>query len=61
MENIMFLLLAHCKFCPADRKITEVSVSTKRIISEALGTSSHQTAPKKIKITQSPQIVDLEE
>jgi hypothetical protein len=41
-------------------KVPKVSVYTKRSSSEALGTSQ-QTAPKKIKITQSPQIVDLEE
>jgi polyhydroxyalkanoate synthesis regulator phasin len=42
-------------------KVPKVSVYTKRSSSEALGTSSQQTAPKKMKITQSPQIVDLEE
>jgi hypothetical protein len=42
-------------------QVPKVSVYTKRSSSEALGTSSQQTAPKKIKITQSPQIVDLEE
>jgi hypothetical protein len=42
-------------------KVPKVSVYTKRISSEALGTSSQQTSPKKMKTTQSPQIVDLEE
>jgi hypothetical protein len=42
-------------------KVPKISVYNKRSSSEALGTSSQQTAPKKMKITQSPQIVDLEE
>jgi hypothetical protein len=42
-------------------KVPKVSVYNKRSSSEAMGTSDQQTAPKKMKITQSPQIVDLEE
>jgi hypothetical protein len=42
-------------------KVPKVSVYNKRSSSEALGTSSQQTVPKKMKITQSPQIVDLED
>ena len=42
-------------------QVPKVTVYTKRSSSEALGTSSQQTTPKKIKITQLPQIVDLEE
>jgi hypothetical protein len=42
-------------------KVPKVSVYSKRSSSEALGTSSQHIAPKKMKITQSPQIVDLEE
>jgi hypothetical protein len=42
-------------------KFPKVSVYNKRSSSEALGTSSQQTVPKKMKITQSPQIVDLKE
>jgi hypothetical protein len=42
-------------------KFPKVSVYSKRRSSEALGTNSEQTAPKKMKITQSPQIVDLED
>jgi hypothetical protein len=42
-------------------KVPKVSVYNKRSSSEAMGTSDQQTAPKKMKITQSPQIVNLEE
>jgi hypothetical protein len=42
-------------------KVPKVSVYNKRSSSEALGTSDQQNSPKKMKITQSPQIVDLEE
>ena len=35
-------------------KVPKVSVYNKRSSSEALSTSSQQTAPKKMKITQSP-------
>jgi hypothetical protein len=42
-------------------KVPKTSVYTKISSSEALGTSEHQSVPKKIKITQSPWIVDLEE
>jgi hypothetical protein len=38
-----------------------MSVYNKRIISEALGASSQQNILKKMKITPSSQIVDLEE
>jgi hypothetical protein len=38
-----------------------MSVYNKRRSSEALGPSGQQNVPKKIKITQSPQIVNLEE
>jgi hypothetical protein len=38
-----------------------MSVYRKRSSSEALGTSGHQNVLKKMKITQSPQIVNLEE
>ena len=41
-------------------KVPKVSVYNKRSISEAMGTNDQQIAPKKMKITQSPQIVDLE-
>jgi hypothetical protein len=42
-------------------KVPKMSVYNKRSSSEAMGTSDQQTAPKKMKITQSPQIVNLEE
>jgi hypothetical protein len=42
-------------------KVPKVSFYSKRSSSEALGTSTQQTAPKKIKIIQFPEIVDLEE
>jgi hypothetical protein len=42
-------------------KVPKISVYRKRSSLEALGTNSQQTAPKKTKITQSPQMVDLEE
>ena len=42
-------------------QVPKVTVYTKRRNSEALGTSSQHITPKKIKIKQSPQIVDLEE
>jgi hypothetical protein len=42
-------------------KVPKMSVYNKRSSSEAMGTSDQQTSPKKMKITQSPQIVDLEE
>ena len=38
-----------------------MSIYNKRSISEALGTSGQQNVLKKVKITQSPQIVNLEE
>jgi hypothetical protein len=38
-----------------------MSFYRKRSSSEALGTSGRQNVPKKTKITQSPQIVNLEE
>jgi hypothetical protein len=38
-----------------------MSVYSKRSSLEALGASDHQNFPKKMKITQSPQIVNLEE
>jgi len=41
-------------------KVPNISVYNKRSRSEALGTNSQQTVPKKMNITQSPQIVDLE-
>jgi hypothetical protein len=41
-------------------KAPKMSVYRKRRSSEALGTSGQQNVPKKMKITQSPQIVDLE-
>jgi hypothetical protein len=42
-------------------KVPKESVYTKRSSSKALGTSEQQGITKKIKITQSPQIVYLEE
>jgi hypothetical protein len=42
-------------------QVPKVNVYTKRSSLEALCTSSQQTDPKKIKVTQSPQIVDMEE
>ena len=42
-------------------KFPKVRFYSKRISSEALGTSDQQTDNKKMNITQSPQIVDLEE
>jgi hypothetical protein len=42
-------------------KVSKASVYNKRISLEDLGTSDQHNAPKKMKITQSPQIVDLEE
>jgi hypothetical protein len=42
-------------------KVPKMFFYNKRSSSEAIGTSEQQTAPKKMKITQSPQIVDLEE
>ena len=42
-------------------KVPKMSGYRKRSSSEAIGTSEQQTAPKKMKITHSPQIVDLEE
>jgi hypothetical protein len=41
--------------------VKKISVYSKRTSSEALGISYQQISPKKMKITQSPQIVDLEE
>ena len=38
-----------------------MSVYNKRSSLEAMETSDQHTSPKKMKITQSPQIVDLEE
>jgi hypothetical protein len=42
-------------------KVPKMSFYNKRSSAEAMGTSDQKTAPKKMKITQSPQIVDLEE
>jgi hypothetical protein len=42
-------------------KAPKMSVYNKRSISKALGASGQQNVPKKMKITQSPQIVNLEE
>jgi hypothetical protein len=42
-------------------KVPKMSVYNKRSISEAMGTNNQQSAPKKMDISQSPQIVDLEE
>jgi hypothetical protein len=42
-------------------KVPKISVYSKISSPEALGTSSQQNAPKKMKITQFPHIVDLEE
>jgi hypothetical protein len=42
-------------------KVPKVSVYSNRSSSEALGTNDQHNAPKNMKITQSPQIVDLEE
>jgi hypothetical protein len=42
-------------------KVPKESVYNKRSISKAMGTNDQQNTPKKMKITQSPQIVNLEE
>jgi hypothetical protein len=42
-------------------KVPKVSLYSKRSSSEAMDLSDWETSPKKMKITQSPQIVDLEE
>jgi hypothetical protein len=42
-------------------KVPKISVYNKRISSEAMGINDQQTTPKKMKVTQLAQIVDLEE
>ena len=42
-------------------KVPKMSVYNKRSSSKAMGTSNQQNFPKKMNISQSPQIVDLEE
>jgi hypothetical protein len=42
-------------------KVSKISVYNKRSSLEAMGISDQQTSPKKMKVTQPTQIVDLEE